>query len=77
MQVKIKKGVALPVSRTKWESVFDAMQAGDSFFVEKSEARSRAVSEFSKWKRKNDSRKAFGFISRAVDGGYRCWMVAA
>ena len=65
-EVKIDKGIEIPVKHTKSQYPWHEMEVGDSFFIEK-----RTLSMGST----NRRFAPLEFVMRGVDGGFRVWRV--
>lgn len=69
-EIKVEKGIPLPISFQAQRYPFDKMDIGDSFFIEKVEAQRLSAAASLYGKRNN-----MKFSVRSIDNGYRCWRV--
>lgn len=83
MTLNIDKGVPVPpiAHPTRCLYPFEAMQPGDSFFVQTKDAAQRirkrqAVASAAAKFRKQSGANALRFTTRQVRNGVRCWRIA-
>ena len=69
--IQIEKGVPVPKARTPMKYPFEKMEVGDSFFVPKSQGNVSSAAVY--WQKRHKGRR---FVTRAENGGARCWRVA-